>query len=254
LYCSVINVRNPLRGRPYSIYPTDHHHIYRVTDGEEQLYICRRGRHKRSRRGVKNGILELASVYHLDSIDTSAGGLLIDCGANVGELGVWARWQGLDYIAFEPEELESRCCDLNNYAGQKRTHRKALWNENTKLQLFRKPDSADSSVIEMDKFVDVREVQAVRLDADIDLGAREGVILLKVEAEGAEPEVLEGARGILDQIDYVAVDCGRERGVEKIHTFVETCNLLTDNGFCVARADFKRITILYRNARKARPC
>ena len=38
--------------------------------------------------------------------------------------------------------------------------------------------------------------------------------LLKVEAEGAEPEVLLGTAKILKRIEFISVDCGPERGLE----------------------------------------
>jgi uncharacterized protein YcbK (DUF882 family) len=126
----------------------------------------------------------------------------------------------------------------------------ALWFEETVLSFFSKPTTADSSVIEMNDFDNVRQVQAKRLDALItDLPANAKTIL-KVEAEGAEPEVLAGAKELLKNIDYIAIDCGFERGKNKDHTFSETNTILVDNGFRVEQANFKRMTMVYRNIAK----
>ena len=39
--------------------------------------------------------------------------------------------------------------------------------------------------------------------------------LLKIDAEGSEPEVLNGTLGIIKNIEYISVDCGAERGFHK---------------------------------------
>ena len=88
------------------------------------------------------------------------------------------------------------------------------------------------------------------LDGAVNLPDVPGTVILKIEAEGAEPEVLEGAADTLASIDWVTIDCGHERGVSKAHTFVETNVLMQDLGFRLHRAQFKRITALYRNTRR----
>ena len=51
--------------------------------------------------------------------------------------------------------------------------------------------------------------------------------LLKIDAEGLEPEVLEGTQNILDNIEYITVDFSPERGTEQNLTIVDT------NSFCI---------------------
>lgn len=54
-------------------------------------------------------------------------------------------------------------------------------------------------------------VRTVHLDDFLtNIGVSE-LDLLKVEAEGFEPEVLQGAERILHKIRFVSVDCGPER-------------------------------------------
>lgn len=246
IYCTLINARNRLRGKKHKIYPGAETGIYRVTDGENELFICRRDRHNRSKRGIIAGVTSLAKQYHLDKISISSGDLLIDCGANIGELGVWARNNNLLYVAIEPEMLEARCVDLNAFGGEEKTFRIALWFEETVLKFFSKPSTADSSAIEIDNFDGVKNVQAKRLDSIMSDFTTTGKIILKIEAEGAEPEVLAGAKELLQRVDYITIDCGFERGKNKDHTFVETNNVLVDNGFRVIDANFSRMTMLYQ--------
>lgn len=251
LYCALMNARNRLRGKRHSIRPAEEG-VYAVEDGTERLFICRRSRHNRSRRGVMAGVDFVARQYGLDRISAVRGGAFVDCGANVGEFGLWARSRGMRYFAFEPEETEARCCDLNNYGGERKTFRTALWNATATLEFHMKPDTADSSLISWGGDSLVKKVQAERLDAVLsatDLAG--GPNVLKVEAEGAEPEVLAGASGVLRHFDYVAVDCGPERGPERRHTFVETSSLLIEAGFRPMSADFDRVTVLYRNVARA---
>jgi len=251
-YCSAVNLLARLRGRSYRVRPFGEDGIHVAEDfgssDPKQIHICRRGRHWRYKRGVMHGVDVLARQYGLNSLDIQPGGVFVDCGANVGELGIWAHQRGLAYIAFEPETLEARCCDLNNFDGHPETRRKALWHEATVLQFHSKPDTADSSVFEIDAAAPPRLVEAVRLDAAIDpMDFGTGTRIFKLEAEGAEPEVLAGAKGILSHFDYVAADCGYERGRNAAHTFVEVHDLLLAAGFRLVHASFGRITAIYRN-------
>jgi FkbM family methyltransferase len=247
-FCAIINIRNALRGKKHRIAPSPEAGIYRVTDGKAVLHICRRSRHNRSKRGIFAGIDALAAQYHLPVVVPRPGDVLVDCGANIGELGVWAKRHGMTYIPFEPETLEARCCDLNVFSGKTETNAFALWHEDTELKFFSKARSADSSLFEVNDYDDVKVVKARRLDAsvgDIDPSRR---IILKIEAEGAEPEVLAGASGLLKRASFVTVDCGYERGKDQTHTFVEANAALVAVGFEVIAADLRRMTFLYQNS------
>lgn len=210
------------------------------------LNFCRISRYRRYSNGINVILSRLAREYHLDKIDIR-NGTLIDCGANIGELGIWAKQQNMDYYAFEPEDLEANCCDQNNFNGNSSTQRVALWNKNTKLKFYRKPDSADSSLFDPGEGTTETEIDARRLDELIDTDKLKRPIVLKIEAEGAEPEVLEGCSKIAPHIDYITVDCGPERGKEKDYTFVDVNNILNSYGFKIKNAQFKRVTFLYEN-------
>ena len=250
VYCQVINMRNRIRGKAHRISPFEGNHILKAYDATDEIFLCRRRLHNRYRHGIQARIDKLAKEYHLDHVPTKRGGLLIDCGANIGELGLWALARGMDYVAFEPEPLEARCIDLNVYGGEPKATRKALWNSNSSIEFFSKPESEDSSIIEMDGAQSQMIIEAVRLDTAIALNGRTGPVIFKVEGEGAEPEILEGATGVLPLIDFVTVDCGFERGREQSPTFVESNALLVDAGFRLQEFEFGRVTALYHNANR----
>ena len=247
-YCFLANLVNTVRGRRFRISPVHEEHVFLADDGESRIFFCRRRNGRRFRRGVMRRVDRLASAYHLDAIDVLPGGTFIDCGANIGELGLWARMHGLSYVAFEPETLEARCCDLNNFGGRPETERKALWKETATLSFHSRPETSDGSVFDMGDPISRVDVSAVTLDDAVDLSnGSGGTVIFKVEAEGAEPEVLEGASKTLSSVDWVAIDCGYERGREQAHTFVETNVFLHDCGFRPLRADLRRGTMLYMN-------
>ena len=55
--------------------------------------------------------------------------------------------------------------------------------------------------------------------------------LLKLEAEGFEPEVLLGGKNSLKNIEYICADLGPERGVAENLTVVEVNEILERAGF-----------------------
>jgi hypothetical protein len=60
--------------------------------------------------------------------------------------------------------------------------------------------------------------------------------LLKIEVEGSEPEVLQGAKSVLKIVDFVAVDTGPERGIK--NTFDEVNSYLVNHGFKLIRKNY----------------
>lgn len=199
--------------------------------GPDRLVFCRPERAGLYRRGIDRRVSRLEKSYMLTTLPETLQGVFIDCGANIGELGRFARRRGLDYHAFEPEALEADCCDFNNFGGKAQTNRKALWNEETVLKFYSKPTTADSSLIEMEDFTSVKEIPTTTLDAYIAAQGITHIAVMKIEAEGAEPEILEGAQKALAIADYVTVDCGFERGFKQESTLPPVTNFLLARGF-----------------------
>ncbi len=246
-YCRLVNFKNKALGRDYQIEPFREDGLHRVSHGGEQIVICRRPRHRRYKKGVTACAMRLADEYGLSAISVSNGGVFVDCGANVGELGYWARANNLDYYAFEPEPMEADCVDINFFGGDAKTVRKALWHKEETLTFYSAPDEADSSLFEAQSSEGASTVQAIPLDAAGVHWSDTGLNILKLEAEGAEPEILDGASSSLSRIHYIAVDCGYERGPEKRHTFIDVCDRLLPLGFRPIEAQLRRITVLFKN-------
>lgn len=247
-FCKLINFRNKTRKKKHRLQIIEGKNLYKIIDhNSENIIICRRSRHNLYKRGINHRLESLAAAYHLDKIECNAGDVLIDCGANVGELGMWANTKKLHYIPVEPEELEVECCNLNVFHGKGELKCKALWKENTSLQLYSKPNSADSSLFEVSNYSSTKTVEALRLDKLMEEYNIDKIHILKIEAEGAEPEILQGADSVLNKVNYVAVDCGYERGLSQEHTFIDVNNILLKSGFKLVQAELKRGTMLYQN-------
>ena len=71
--------------------------------------------------------------------------------------------------------------------------------------------------------------------------------LFKVEAEGHEPEVLNGSVKTLKKTEFVSVDFGFERGVEQANTIEAVNEILTNNGFILKNISKYRMIGLYQN-------
>jgi len=244
------NIWYAMKGYPVRFAAGEMDNTFIAFDREAKIHFCRWKRRTRYRNGVKAGINRLLREYCLDSIEVSNPGVFIDCGANIGELGIWAQSLGFSYYPFEPEELESQCCNKNNFNGRDKTSQKALWSENTKLSFYSKPDSADSSVFEVKDNLSRFDIEAVTLDSqNIQLNPLADNIL-KLEAEGAEPEVLQGSITTLKSIRYVVADCGYERGVNQDHTFIPVLDFLTTKGFKLTHCNFRnRVTAIFERER-----
>jgi hypothetical protein len=118
-----------------------------------------------------------------------------------------------------------------------------LWENNGELDFYVSMNNADSSFIKPESYTEIKKITTTRLDS-IDLG-NEKITLLKLEAEGAELEVLKGCTEILDRIQYISADLGFERGGES--PLPEVTNFLNNYGFEMIKFGYPRIVALYLN-------
>lgn len=241
------NIASLVKGYPHRVLSIGAGEMIEIRDKEEKITICRRTRISLYKRGVKNRLVNLAKSYLLDQIEEPLSGAFIDCGANVGELGAFSRAHNLDYHAFEPEKREADCCDLNNYDGSSRTNRVGLWSEDGTLEFYSKPSSADSSLFETDGYIERHVINVRSLDSYVLENNLNRIAIIKIEAEGAEPEILSGAEKSLRIAKYVTVDCGFERGKAEESTLVPVVNLMINFGFEAVAWNRDRVTMLFRN-------
>lgn len=242
MYCAIRNIHFQIMGYPIRIKWDGNNYL--VENQSNVIYLATKVRYGRYSSGINNFLDKLAAIYYLDQIDFEEGDVLVDCGANIGELGMWLnkRHPISKYIGIEPSEAEYAALQRNVKNGL--FHNCALWFEKTRMKLFLAVDSADSSLINngvADKEVFVDAIPLEELLADIPV-----IKVLKIEAEGAEPEVLLGAKEILQKCEYVVVDTGPERGVSKQTTTNEVENLLESRGFVLMNGPNYRSVCLFQ--------
>lgn len=187
----------------------------------------------------------LYDSYLLNNIDFNDQDLVIDCGANVGELflSIKSNNPNIQYIGFEPDDQVFECLQLNTNL---KSSNICLSNESGEKNFFIDSLGANSSVYESEPGMDSMVVKVEKLE---NLYPDTEIKLLKIDAEGSELEVLEGSKKIFNNIEYISVDCGAEKGVNQDTTFVDVNNYLISNNFSLIGINQNRLICLYRNNR-----
>jgi FkbM family methyltransferase len=174
------------------------------------------------------------------------GDVIVDCGANLGDLQLYFKYLGIsvDYYGIEPNPQDFDSLLLNLLPNSKGLNI-ALWDFESELSFYVDSESASSSLIEPPTYSGIIKISARRMD-QLNLPAR--IKLLKVEGEGAEPEILKGAIGVLNRIQFISVDCGPERGIDQLETKKDVCEFLVKNHFSIVKENpYHRKTILFVN-------
>jgi FkbM family methyltransferase len=236
-----------------------------VFDAETGRYVVRDvGEHRFTDRkrlgyyihGLEDRGARLFDEYLLDGVPFADGDSVVECGAYDGDfvLALERTGKTLHLVSFEPSPENARTTRLNQsnrpFLLSAQTHQLALWRTSGDTVAFHlKIDSADSSLIPIAGATETIEVETARLDRAI---PRRRHRLLKLEAEGAEPEVLEGAEDVIDQFDYISADLGFERGVRQESTLPQVVNFLLPRGFEVVAVGLPRLVVLFRNCASGR--
>jgi len=197
--------------------------------------------------GIKNRVNSLVSSYDLAKIDFKEKDLVIDCGANYADLWIYLKSfiQEKNYITFEPgkEEFQAICRN----ASKARNYNIGLGKKDEVKKFYVNHLDADSSFIEPSEYSKIEEIKTTTLDKFISENNIKSIKLLKLEAEGFEPEILLGTKKSLHKIKYIAIDGGYERGINKDETFSEQTNILIQNGFKMIAVNFNWGRALFEN-------
>jgi FkbM family methyltransferase len=227
---------------------------FKVTDllnGSEKFF----GYRKQGLMAFGNGIAQRGNTigkdYLLDNINFEHHDVIIDIGANTGDLKIYFDNKGIDinYMGFEPGLIEFECLKRNNPTGQ--SYQIGLGNEDTSAFFYYKPEFGDSSLVEMAGYTKKYEVQVNRFSSIMDklqMGNKK-IKLVKLEAEGFEPEIISGMGDYLNNIEYITADLGFERGVAQETTAPSVLNNLLLQNFEILNINGPRFVFLLRNKR-----
>ena len=201
----------------------------------------------------RNGISErgklIYNTYCLQKIKFKEQDIVIDCGANSGDLLIELNnyIKVGNYIAIEPNPIDFEVLKLN--CKNQVLVNKALGNKNDNLNFYIATSDGDSSIIKPKFYKEIITVEVIKLDDLIKNLNIKKIKLLKIEAEGYEPEVLEGALGIIPICEYIAIDGGYERGQNQEQTFTTITNILLKNNFEIYDINFSLYRALFKNKR-----
>jgi FkbM family methyltransferase len=207
--------------------------IHEVLFGRKKIYFQSETRISRFIRGFDNAGKRMWLRYKTDQLlNGETPKTLIDIGSNIGEFSYFA-WQkylpNIDIFCFDPDPIAIKCiqnnlldCDFNHYPI-------ALSNTNGESTFWLKPESADSSLHKSSSEPIEFKVKTKTLDEVFSQVNFSRPALLKMDAEGHEPEVLEGGRKTLERVDFVTIDGGMERYGNS--TSSEVARILYDFGF-----------------------
>lgn len=225
--------------------------LYKVSDLSSEFWVSRSRRLVFYSEGIGKRLNRLASQYLIDRVSLKEGDVVLDVGANVGEIGVWLRQQelGIVYLAVEPSMRECKANKVNN--PETLCFDVGAWNQSGRLDFFDRNDTGDSSVFKINEIETGAgtSIRAERLDRLLVGDRFRKIKLMKLEAEGAEPEVIEGAKGLLTDTEFISVDCGFERGAEEKSTADDVVGMLSASGFICIGCNPERLIFLFKNNR-----
>ncbi len=228
LFSFLVNTRSKIRNSPIRVEFSNTGRVFKVEVGTETRFASVNSRVLSYLQGFESRASYIGTTYMLSSIPLKAGDLVVDCGANMGDLEYFLRWNtpGVQYLGYEPNPHDFMCLLKN--VGPDKSRNIGLWNEIGSLPFYVNDEFASSSFIEPPEYTEIIDIPASTLS---DQFPNEAIRLLKLEAEGAEPEVLQGALPILKNIDYISADVGPERGVEEEETRDYVVDFLVSSGF-----------------------
>jgi FkbM family methyltransferase len=172
--------------------------------------------------------------------------IFIDIGANIGELSYFAHTLGIkQIIAVEPDPFINNILKFNLRDTNISFDTRVIGNSDKIVNFYLSPDTADSSMIKPAKNANTIEVQSVRLKTFLSTLDSSLTILVKMDAEGFEPEILKSGEGALNKIKFFAVDVSPERQGKT--TKIEVIKLLKKNNFKIFTEDNNVVTAVRIN-------
>lgn len=200
--------------------------------------------------GINERLEKLLAEYCINQIPDLNPGVVIDIGSNIGEFSVALsrKIPNNFFIRFEPSITENMASLLNTSGIDGILIPRVLWSEEKVLEFFEANETGDSSLFPPKADAKSIHIQASSLDVQLRAFNLTQIELIKLEAEGAEPEILLGATKTLRITKYIVADLGPERGIEQESTYDAAIEILAKNNFeLIGRNQLGRQCFLFRN-------
>ncbi len=223
-----------------------HNNTFLITDKYTSIEICYKKRFEYYLQNIHTRLNHLNYEYMLNHINFVNNDVVIDCGANIGELYLSILHLSnddinLNYYGFEPVKLDFEVLSRNTT--NLVTKALALSSETVSKNFYLNPKTADSS---FERKGNLKEVKVECVTIDNYFKNIDSIKLLKLEAEGFELDVLKGAQKSLSKIKFITADLGFELQGNTIRSFEEVDKFLSKNNF-KRISSTKRETYLYIN-------
>lgn len=223
--------------------------LFRVSQQNQEIWVARRSRIRLFHRGIMGRLDYLQESYSLPDAVVGSGDYVVDCGANIGEFSRGMEMKGAIVHAFEPDPREFLALQKNLRDRGSRAYEMALWSKMGALFFRNANDTGDGSVSETEQSsCDQLFVAGTTLDdwATSHLPEEKLISVLKLEAEGRELDVIQGAIATLSRIKYICADLG-EPSATGPTSVPEVVNLLLNQGFEVVSFQKSRCMTVFRN-------
>jgi FkbM family methyltransferase len=196
-------------------------------------------------KGIKKRKEDLLSSYLIKNLKFNDNDIIIDIGANNGDFYLCFDKE-IEYYGFEPSPIVFS--NLENNIKNQNLYNLGVSNyEGQEIEFYLSDELGDSSILPIKNYSKKINIKTITLDKIIEKIGRK-IKLIKVEAEGFEPEILQGLKKYINDVEYITVDCGFERGVNQTSTISECSNYLIKNNFEMIGFGTPRIVALYQNA------
>lgn len=215
----------------------------KVTCSDGVMYLPSINRTTRFLKGVTNATDRLFSQYvhpdHRSLLRSNESNiLLLDVGANVGEFSmhILKVFPKSRVLAFEPDPKTFSCLRANLEERFDKSRLilipSALSDTESVRDLYISSEEADTSLHIPKQYSSRVLVKTETLFNYVDEIDRQAFVMLKMDAEGNEPEVLRGAGAILKKIDFLCIDVSPERVQQS--TLDSVTQILQEEGFDVS--------------------
>ena len=194
--------------------------------------------------GFKKRKNDLLKVYLIKNIEFKDDDVVIDIGANNGDFYLCFD-KKIKYYAYEPSPIVFS--NLEHNINNQNLYNLGVSNsESNKIEFYLNDEFGDSSILPINNYTKKISIETTTLDKEIDK-IQQKIKLIKLEAEGFEPEILQGLKKHLNSVEYITIDCGFERGIKQESTIAECSNYLIKNNFEMINFGAPRIVTLFKN-------
>ena len=181
--------------------------------------------------GLNSRIEFLARSYGLEffkNVFEKKTPIVIDIGANIGEFSIFCANRNSNVMAIEHDKIAYQMLKLNakNYQGKINTFNFSISSKSGVDKIYYDTITGSTTIIKPldvsnyksfneDNFTPekrmVTTTQSLTLDDFIDQNEINFIDLIKCDAEGAEPEIIEGLVKNASKVDFIAIDTIGER-------------------------------------------